>query len=609
MGFGVDYNNNLQWAMFSTNNTTDSLFARTNTDPNSLASETLTQIPGNWIGTPHRYRIVWNAASVDYYIDGALVASHAVSPAGNLRPLASDFNVGGANLSIDWAHMSPYASTGTFLSRIFDGGTTVNWNTLTWTSTLTTGTNLVMSVRTGDTPTPDASWSQFTQVSTSGGAIGQSGRYIQYRAELSTTDPAVTPVLERVEIGYSVNQAPVLAAIGNKTVDELAELTFTATATDPDVPAQQLTFSLVGAPAGASIDPASGVFTWTPTEAQGPGTYPFTVRVCDNGNPVQCAEEQITVTVNEVNAAPVLGAIGNQTVNAGSQLSFTATATDTDIPAQQLTFSLANGTNGQIPAGASIDPTTGVFTWTPTGAQVGTHTFDVCVSDGALSDCETITVTVNGVNAAPVLAPIGNKTVDELTELTFTATATDPDMPAQQLTFSLENGASGQVPAGASIDPATGVFTWTPTEAQGPGTYTFDVCVSDGTLSDCETITVTVNEVNTAPVLGTIGNQTVNAGSPLSFTATATDADIPANTLAFSLENAPAGAAINPASGAFTWTPTEAQVGTHTFTVKVCDNGNPVMCDAEQITVTVRTAQESNPSVQIWLPMIIQRTS
>ena len=54
-----------------------------------------------------------------------------------------------------------------------------------------------------------------------------------------------------------------------------------------------------------------------------------------------------------------------------------------------------------MPAGAAIT-SGGAFTWTPTGAQVGTHTFDVCVSDGALSDCETIDVVVS---AATVSAP------------------------------------------------------------------------------------------------------------------------------------------------------------------------------------------------------------
>ena len=80
-----------------------------------------------------------------------------------------------------------------------------------------------------------------------------------------------------------------------------------------------------------------------------------------------------------------------------------------------------------------------------------------------LSDSETITVTVGEVNLAPVLDAVGDRSVDELVNLSFTATASDPDDPANLLSFSL----SGE-PAGASIT-AGGVFSWTPTEAQGPG--------------------------------------------------------------------------------------------------------------------------------------------
>ena len=67
-------------------------------------------------------------------------------------------------------------------------------------------------------------------------------------------------------------------------------LTFTATATDADLPAQTLAFSLVGAPAGASIT-SGGVFTWTPTEAQGGSDYTFTVQVCDNYTTPACDTE------------------------------------------------------------------------------------------------------------------------------------------------------------------------------------------------------------------------------------------------------------------------------------------------------------------------------
>jgi parallel beta-helix repeat protein len=359
-----------------------------------------------------------------------------------------------------------------------------------------------------------------------------------------------------------INVAPVLDPVGDQSVDELSLLSFTAAASDVDVPANTLTFSLSGAPAGASMT-AGGDFTWTPTEAQGPGSYVFDVVVTDDGTPNLADSETITVTVGEVNVAPVLDPVGDRSVDELSLLSFTATASDPDVPPNSLVFSLSGA-----PVGASITAG-GDFTWTPTEAQgPGSYVFDVIVTDNGtpnLADSESITVTVGEVNVAPVLGFIGNRAVDELTLLSFTATASDSDVPANTLTFSLSGA-----PAGASIT-AGGDFTWTPTEAQGPGSYVFDVIVTDdGTpnLNDSETITVTVGEDNVAPTLDPVGDQSVDELSLLSFTATASDPDAPANTLLFSLVGAPAGAIIDPNTGDFTWTPTEAQgPGSYVFDV------------------------------------------
>lgn len=151
-----------------------------------------------------------------------------------------------------------------------------------------------------------------------------------------------------------------------------------------------------------------------------------------------------------------------------------------------------------------------------------------------MSDFETITVTVREVNSPPFLASIGGKSLAEGDTLTFTATATDPDVPANTLRFRLDSAA----PAGASIDPVSGDFTWTPTEAQGPGAYSVTVEVSDNgspSLVDIETITITVGEQNLAPTLSAISDQMIDELTELRFTATATDPDSPANVLSFSL--------------------------------------------------------------------------
>src|SRR4030095_13862468 len=96
---------------------------------------------------------------------------------------------------------------------------------------------------------------------------------------------------------------------------------------------------------------SSGVESWTPTEAQGPGTSSVTVRVTDNGSPPLSDTKSFTATVNEVNSAPTLGVIANQTVNEGSLLTVTASGSDTDVPANTLTYSLDPG----APAGMTIN--------------------------------------------------------------------------------------------------------------------------------------------------------------------------------------------------------------------------------------------------------------
>ena len=105
---------------------------------------------------------------------------------------------------------------------------------------------------------------------------------------------------------------------------------------------------------------------------------------------------------------------------------------------------------------------------------------------------------------------------------------------------------------GRPSTPGTGAFSWTPGYAQA-GSHSVTFSVTDGEDSDSETIEITVSDVNRAPELGAIGDQTVSEGSSLSFTVSATDAD--GDTLTYSASGLPAGASFNPATRAFSWTP------------------------------------------------------
>src|SRR5262249_51217894 len=90
-------------------------------------------------------------------------------------------------------------------------------------------------------------------------------------------------------------------------------------------------------------------------------------------------------------------------------------------------------------------------------------------------DCTSMEVTVLESNTAPTIDPIDPKSIQAGVPLQFTATAFDTDRPAQTLTFSLDNGA----PFGATIDPLTGEFSWTPTPTQATTQYSITVRVTD----------------------------------------------------------------------------------------------------------------------------------
>ena len=120
------------------------------------------------------------------------------------------------------------------------------------------------------------------------------GRFPDGAAGIYYMPGTVTPRAVNQLAGGPANVAPVLDGVGNKVLYLGQSLNFTATATDSNVPAQGLTFTLdAGAPAGASLSGA-GVFTWTPGVL---GTNLLTVRVTDNGTPPLDDHETITVAV------------------------------------------------------------------------------------------------------------------------------------------------------------------------------------------------------------------------------------------------------------------------------------------------------------------------
>lgn len=184
-------------------------------------------------------------------------------------------------------------------------------------------------------------------------------------------------------------------------------------------------------------------------------------------------------TITYFNNPPEIANIPNATKHWGETYSYTATATDPDVAAcEKLTFALLPG----FPAGMTINPTSGLITWTTDGADVGLHSVRVMVTDSCLKADTTPVFTICVENDPPtitcpddILLPWGS-TVDA------DVVADDPDDGPYGLSFSLLDFTG---PGAPTVDPATGHFHWeTMTTSEYTGTFTATIVVTDNANLD-----------------------------------------------------------------------------------------------------------------------------
>jgi len=157
---------------------------------------------------------------------------------------------------------------------------------------------------------------------------------------------------------------------------------------------------------------------------------------------------------------------------------------------------LLGGTGGESASGIALDTSSYVYVTgqtsstnlltAPGGDPPTVLGFQTCLGSGLGGPCQTsgtdAFVAKLSNNSPPVLTSPGNKTIAEGSTLSFTLSASDPDA-GQTRTFSI----SGGVQSGMSLVPSTGAFSWTPTEAQGAGTYSVTFRATDNGTPPCST--------------------------------------------------------------------------------------------------------------------------
>ncbi|OYX96108.1 MAG: hypothetical protein B7Y74_02350 [Novosphingobium sp. 35-62-5] len=369
-----------------------------------------------------------------------------------------------------------------------------------------------------------------------------------------------------VTVEARANQAPAIDPVSNRAVQQGTAVSLQLTATDPDHAANTLVFELVSGPLGAAVS-TDGQFVWT---ADLTGDQAITVRVTDPAG--ASAETSFVIAVAAVgNDAPLLAPIAAQAVIIGGDVTLDLVASDPDDDLSTLIFALESG-----PQGAAVTPQ-GRFTWTSN--VLGTVPVTVSVIDPSGNRAErSFDITVGAVpNIAPVLAPLNDQTATQGDDLAFQLSAFDADDALATLVFSLVSG-----PQGAQVTP-DGRLTWQ-AATLGDADFTIRVTDPDGAFDE-RSFNITVSaRPNIAPVIDPQPVVSVAEGQQVLLDLTATDADGPADALAWELVSGPSGAVLTP-QGRLTWLAPDGAASAE-FAVRVSDGKGGITTGTVTVNVT-----------------------
>ncbi|MDQ3914910.1 MAG: cadherin domain-containing protein [Actinomycetota bacterium] len=436
-----------------------------------------------------------------------------------------------------------------------------------------------------------------------------------FSVRLRTTDAGNLQYEEAFSIAVTdVNDAPVVSAATVALDENSANGTsvHTVSATDEDLPAQTLTYSITGGNAlGAfSVNSSTGeisVADTTDLDFETNPTFNLTVKAEDDGTPAKDDSDTITINLNNLNEAPVVNAATLSLPENSPNGTSVGTATFSDQDAGQThAFAITGGNTG---GAFQINASNGEITVADANDVdfETNHPFSLTVQvtdDGSPVQSDTATVTVNltNVNEVPTDIALSSLNVPENSSIGTTVgslSATDPDA-GDTHTFSLVSGTGDTDNSRFTVDGSALKTAETfDFETQGP--FSIRVRATDaGSLQREEEFSIAVTNVNEAPVVNgaTVGLAENSPNGTSVTTATLTEPDAgQSHTWAITGGNTGGAFQINASTGEITVADTNdvdfETNPTFGLIVKATDDGTPALDDSDTITVNLTNANDA----------------
>jgi hypothetical protein len=330
----------------------------------------------------------------------------------------------------------------------------------------------------------------------------------------ATPDLASQPVVFNLTVG-SIVPPVITAPAAGAWPDGYEGVAQTTTVTASGTPAPVFSISAGALPTGLTLNPTTGVIAGIPTLA---GPYAFSVTATNGGGSnTKAYTLDILTTVAPAITSPAAGALPDGVVDTSyinsASVGVTVMASGTPAP----TFSLYAST---LPAGLTVNPTTGVISGIPTTA--GNVTFTVQASNAIGSDTRTFSININALPTPtpPVLITVIDTLPIAYANMAYAFHIEAAGIPNPVYSISNVLPSGGALPALIAFDPLTGMLSGMPDILAAGTETTFDVTVTNAAGSATRTYVLPVAFTLNPPHLTLTPPITTIGSDPFTVTAT-----------------------------------------------------------------------------------------